>query len=182
VGIVTPRDTDALYGALARGSLDDVLAVYRKRWVRYEYGEGTTLLSLALRNSDLEHGRVPIAHRLLDDGVDVRRGHPLHVLLARRDKDVEREPALVQRMLDLGADVNERYEGRGDTPLLELVSVLAVAERDLLPYYDVFFARDDLDLRVHGQVGIPVIEALRRMGEHRPEALRRAEDHLSRRG
>ncbi|WP_299052130.1 hypothetical protein [uncultured Nocardioides sp.] len=179
MGLFTPRDPQALLVALGRGSLEDFLAVYRRRFVAYETSLGT-LLEQSLRNSDLEHGRVPIAHRLLDDGADPRRGHPLHVLLGQRKHDVEREPALVQRMLDLGADVNGPYPGRGARPLETLASVFAIPERELVPYYDVLFARDDLDLRAEGEFGVPVVEVLRRWVEHRPELVRRAEAHLAR--
>lgn len=49
--------------------------------------------------------RVALATRLLDDGADVRDGHPLHVLLGRNQHDFAAEAPLLERLLDAGADV-----------------------------------------------------------------------------
>lgn len=107
-------DTNACFKALTSGTYEDFDAVYDKAHIDADYGERTSL-SLSLGNGDLK-ARVSIADRLLDDGADVTRGNPLHVLVAQNSHDFDAEAKLIQRMLNAGADVNLRTED-GMTPL-----------------------------------------------------------------
>lgn len=166
-----PKDPDALRDVLLDGSYDEFVAAYDPRWINYEY-DGYTLLTLALRNKDLQ-ARCDIASRLLDDGVDVTRWQPLHRLLSQRTHDFSREPDLLRRMIEAGADVNEVVPRQG-APIEALASVFPLSDDQLAPFYDVLFAAP-LDLQRHGKFGKPIIDALRLKPDSRPDLIRRAE-------
>lgn len=125
------------------------------RWVNLDLGSDT-LLTLAHSNSDTTQ-RVAIAHRLLDDGADVLRERPLHVLVGRNDHDFVNEALLLERMLEQGADVNEIYPGFG-TPLETIAAKFKFSDVQLAPFYDVLLARPDLDLLQQSLAdrGIPI--------------------------
>ena len=174
-----PRDTNAMYAALTHGTLAELEAVYEPAWVNYDFESGTPL-TLALTNADTEQ-RVAIADRLLDDGADVRRGQPLHVLLGRNQHDFEAEAPLLERMLDAGADVNEVVAKFG-TPLETIAAKLKFSDVTLTPFYDVLLARPDLDLLRESLRGDTVLANLRKMAAKRGELVIRAEQTLVDRG
>ena len=177
----TPRDTNALYAVLGRGTIDDLDEVYRRRWVHYEYS-GASLLVLALGNRDPVQ-RVAMANRLLDDGADPNRWSPLHVLLGRTNHDFELEAPLVARLLDAGADVNRVVRDKlTGTPLESLASTFKFSDRDLAPFYEVLLARPDLDLLQTSSHDRTVLANLRRMEPIRSELVQRAEQTLRERG
>ena len=175
-----PRDTSALFAALTRGTLDDLLAAYEPSCVGYDGYSSGTLLTLALTNGDPSQ-RVAIAGRLLDDGADVTVGQPLHVLLGRGEHDADAEAILLARMLDAGADVNELHPERG-TPLETVAAQFRFSDRDLAPFYDVLLARPDLDPLGPGLGGRPVLANLRRWQAKRGDLVERVEALLVERG
>lgn len=175
----TPRDTSALYAALTRGTYDDFLEQYSPSTVLYA-GYSQPLLCLALRNKN-PHGGVKIAHRLLDDGADVTVGAPLHVLVAGYTHDFEGEARLLQRLLDLGADVNEVRPKIG-TPLETAAEVFKFSDRDLTPFYDVLLARPDIDFLQQSVNGRPVIVRLRKWYAKRGHLVERIEALMVERG
>lgn len=103
--------------------------------VNYDGFAGDSLLTMALGNGHLE-GRVAIANRLLDDGADVTIWHPLHALVGQNRHDFAAEPPLLQRLLDLGADVNAVVPNFG-APLETAAVNFQFSDRDLTPFYDV---------------------------------------------
>lgn len=175
-----PRDTNALYAALGRGTLEEFLAVYEPSYVTYDGFSSGTLLELALRNTNLE-GRVAIANRLLDDGADVTVGIPLHVLVGGNNHDIAAEAPLLERMLDMGADVN-KVDGKAGTPLETAAERFKYSDKTLTPFYDVFLARPELDLLQPGQDGRPVLVNLRKWYAKRGELVERCEALLRERG
>ena len=175
-----PSDTSALHAALYKGSLEDFLAQYDPAFVNYDGFADATLLTLAFGNSDT-HARVAIAHRLLDDGADVRRARPLHVLVGRTSHDFHAEAPVLQRMLDLGADVNEVYPGFG-TPLETAAQRFQFSDAQLSPFYDVFLARPDIDLLTAGLGGRPVLVNLRKWYAKRADLVERVEALMTERG
>ncbi|NML51595.1 hypothetical protein HHL19_21730 [Streptomyces sp. R302] len=116
---------------------------------------GRSVLMGALTNVD-PGARSAIANRLLDDGADATTAHDgvnaLHVLLGSAHLAPELEAPLLRRLLDDGADVNAVAEGYG-TPLQLLMSQFAYTDETLAPFYDVLFARGDLDLLMTGAFG-----------------------------
>lgn len=176
----TPPDTSALHGALSHGTLEDLRKVYKPAMVNYEGFSGTTLLGLALSNRD-HLQRVALAHRLLDDGADVRRGRPLHVLLGRNNHDFDAEAPLLTRMLDAGADVNE-VDRKFGTPLETLAAKFKFSDVTLIPFYDVLLARPDLDLLQPSFFGRTVLANLRNWSAQRGQLVIRAEQVLTDRG
>ena len=174
-----PRDTSALHAALTRGTFADFEAVYDSAWVSYEF-EHDTLLSLALTNAD-SPSRVAIAHKLLDDGADVRKATPLHRFLARNEHDFVAEAPLLKRLLDAGADINE-VDSKVGTPLETLAAKFKFSDATLTPFYDVILARPDLDLLQPGLDGRTVLVNLRKWSAKRGELVIRAEQTLRDRG
>lgn len=175
----TPRDTNALHAALTHGTMEELDRVYEPAWVNFEFESGTPL-TLALGNSDTDQ-RVAMANRLLDDGADVRRGHPLHRLLGRNQHDFAAEAPLLERMLDAGADVNEVIAKFG-TPLETIAGKGKFSDAELTPFYDVLLARPDLDLLRASVDGRTVLGNLRTMFALRGQLVTRAEQTLIDRG
>ena len=174
-----PRDTNALYAVLSHGTIDELDAVYEPAWVGFDF-QGETLLCLALTNKDTTQ-RVTLANRLLDDGADVRDGHPLHVLLGRNQHDFAAEAPLLERLLDAGADVNEVIAKFG-TPLETIAGKGKFSDVELTPFYDVLLARPDLDLLQQSTDGRTVLGNLRKMSTLRGDLVMRAEQTLTDRG
>lgn len=109
---------------------------------------GQTVLFGALANRD-PVTRVAIATRLLDDGaaadvVTTSGTSLLHVLFTQRRHDVPAEAVVLQRLLDGGADVNH-VDPRFGAPLAILVAS-HLPDEVLAPFYEVLFARPELDL------------------------------------
>jgi len=109
------------------------------------------LLLQSLGNNDVT-ARIAIAGQLLDDGADPAAqyqdgdcANTLHVLLGRGLHDFEAEVPLLTRLLDGGADINKVIRKFG-TPLETLAAQFKFSDETLAPFYDVLFARDDLDL------------------------------------
>lgn len=169
-----PRNTSALYAALKSGTMTEFLEVYDPSYVDLDFS-GVSLLALSMGND------TAIAHRLLDDGADVNRSHPLHTLLGRDDHDFVAEPLLLQRMLDLGSDVNAVLSGFG-TPLEAIGSRFKFSDATLTPFYDVILARPELDLLQPGLDDRPVLVNLRLWAVKRALLVERAEAVLNQRG
>lgn len=114
-----------VFDAAAVGDVDrlETLLAHAPELLRTRSSDGWTPLHLACF-----FGQTDAAHSLLDAGADVRawsenatRNTPLHAALAG-----VRDPALIQRLLEAGADVDARAAG-GVTPLH-----LAAARGDLV--------------------------------------------------
>lgn len=131
-----------------RGSVDEFLDAYGRVG-----GDPTPLLVPAMSQKDSGR-RIAIASRLLDDGADASfvagedRINVLHVLFSRRRGQVDfaREAALLQRMLDGGADINLMSPRFGHP--IQVLRNMDARDQELVPFYEVIFARDDIDLDV----------------------------------
>ena len=175
-----PRDTSALHSALSSGTMEDFLAVYVPAYVHYNGYSGRTLLELALGNGNLE-GKVQIADKLLDDGADVTVGIPLHILVGGNPHDIEAEAPLLQRRLELGADVN-KVTPKSGTPLEAAAARFKYTDKTLTPFYDVPLARPDLDLLQPALDARPVRVNLRKCYAKRADLVERCESLLRERG
>ena len=110
-------------------------------------------LAGALRNPSPED-RVAIASLLLDHGsdpsvvIDDDNINVLHVLFSGsfREHNFRAEAKVLKRLLDGGADINLRSPRFG-LPLEALDSV-AASDEHLKPFYDVVFARPDIDMSI----------------------------------
>ncbi|MFD8977797.1 hypothetical protein [Streptomyces sp. NPDC059593] len=144
---------DILYAA-ETVSFDEFLDAYDSSQANSEV-KGRSILMGALTNVD-PRARSAIATRLLDDGADATTTHggvnALHALLGNARLAPELEAPLLRRLLDDGADVNAVAKRYG-TPLQLLMSQFAYTDEALAPFYDVLFARDDLDLLMIGAFG-----------------------------
>lgn len=153
-------------------SYEEFLAVYDGDALAV-HSTGLTLLHRALGNRHLD-ARVAIANRLLDDGANAAavvlpEGYSaLHILFGQTSHDFVHEAALLDRLLDGGADVN-RNAARWGTPLQTLAGTLKYSDDELMPFYTVLFARPGLDLLTPAGDGRSTFETSRLLGEHRAE-------------
>lgn len=144
-----------------------------------------TTLSGALSNPDPE-ARYSIANRLLDEGVDPAyvtnaSTNALHAAFGARKRDYQALALLVRRLLDGGADPNLASPEFG-TPLQMVADFINAREEALIPIYDAFFSRDDLDLLTPAAFNQSTLSLARKSREFLPELVRRMEQYLSERG
>ncbi|WP_145735553.1 hypothetical protein [Saccharopolyspora dendranthemae] len=166
------------------GSVDDFLALYEPSMATgWTDSSGRSLLHCVLANKD-PAARVALANRVLDDGADAsaltEEGRTAaHVLLAQKRHDPPAEAPLLERLFDGGADVNHVVKAeQAGTPLYALAEQFQFPDEFFAPYYDVFFARPDLDLTkgtLHGQCDMWIF---RGWWDRRSDLVRRAEDYL----
>lgn len=175
-----PKDTSALHRVLRAGSIGDLEEHYSPAFVNYDGYSGASLLTTALGNIDPVN-RVALAHRLLDDGADVTRHDPLHVLLGQNSHAPGLEAGLLARLLDAGADVN-RNVPRFGTPLETLATRFTFSDAENQPFYDVLLARPDIDFLAPGLDGRPVLVNLRKWYALRGHLVEQVEAELARRG
>ncbi|HEY9330936.1 MAG TPA: hypothetical protein VIS09_22290 [Streptomyces sp.] len=144
---------DIVYAAQT-DSLDAFLDAYDPSQANAEV-KGRSVLMGALTHVNPRE-RSAIASLLLDDGADATTAqgdvNALHALLGSARLAPELEAPLLRRLLDDGADVNAVAKGYG-TPLQLLMSQFAYTDEALAPFYDVLFARVDLDLLMIGAFG-----------------------------
>ena len=138
----------------------------------------------ALSNRNPED-RVAIGNYLLDSGADpsvVSEGdnvNALHVFFSglAENHDFALEAPLLKRLLDGGADINLRSPRFGRP--LEALSSMAATDDDLQPFYDVVFARPDIDMSaIINKHGSTLGELL--TSTTRPDMTRRAEEYMER--
>ena len=170
----------------ATASEAEFLADYDPSLARWAGEDGSTLLMRALRNSD-PASRVAIATRLLDDGADAgaaTEGHvnALHVLLSATAHDFTAEAPLLARLLDEGADINADSGSRWGTPLQTLSRTLKFSDESLAPFYDILFARPDLDVTTPSSVGRSVTESAHASIRRRGDLLARCHAHTNEHG
>ena len=129
--------------------------------------------------------KVGIVNLLLDNGADpsvVSEGdniNVLHVLFSglADEHDFELEAPLLRRLLDGGADINLRSPRFGYP--LEALSWMAATDDDLQSFYDVVFARPDIDMSaIINKHGSTLGELL--TSTTRPDMTRRAEEYMER--
>ena len=172
----------SLTAAAKRHTLDVFLEVFEPGQEAWVGASGLPLLLIALGNNDPAN-RLAIANYLLDVGADAtalalpERYTALHILFGQNTHDFEAEAVLLKRLLDGGADVNG-VSGRGwGTPLQTLASQLKFSDETLSPFYDVLFARPDLDLLCKGEAGRSTLQSAR-LSQRRQALVTRMETYL----
>ncbi|MDF2846683.1 MAG: hypothetical protein K0R97_665 [Oerskovia sp.] len=163
-----------------RQSESEFLADYDLSLANWADGQGTTLLMYALRNPE-PASRAAIAGRLLDDGADPAATsggtNALHVLLSATSHDFAAEAALLARLLEGGADINADTGDRWGTPLQTLARTFKFSDEELAPFYDVLFARPELDVTTPSHKGRSITESAQAAGEARAGLLKRCLAH-----
>lgn len=170
----------------ATASEAEFLADYDSSLATWADEDGSTLLMRALRNSD-PSSRVAIATRLLDDGADAGAAtathvNALHVLLSATAHDFVAEAPLLTRLLDEGADINADSGSRWGTPLQTLSRSFKFTDENLAPFYDVLFARPDLDVTTPSNVGRSVTESAQAAIRRRADLLARCHAYTNEHG
>jgi len=133
-------DDSELHGAASRGSFDEFMRVSRPSDATKTFS-GTSLLCLA-----------PPGRRCPAPG-------SLSKSWAVCARSTWSEPKLLERMLDLGADVNEVIPKFG-APLETLAEVFKFDDETLASFYDVLFARPELDLHQEGNFSKSVFASI----------------------
>lgn len=173
------------YYAAKSASYEEFLATYDRDvdpfWTSNTGGD---YLSQSLRNSD-PVAKVNISSLLLDDGADPSKVYSgdninaLHILFGGGvvEHDFDLEAPLLKRLLDGGADVNLRSPRFGCP--LESLSSMAATDDELQPFYDVVFARPDIDMSaIINERGSTLGDLL--TSTTRPGMTRRAEEYMER--
>ncbi|MGV0371972.1 hypothetical protein ACUY2A_01040 [Corynebacterium pilbarense] len=124
------------------GTYEEFLEVYDP-----EANDATEMLCAGLINRDPE-AREKISNDMLDRGADatvVDYGQNTLTLLLSHDRLADSDPALAQRLIDGGADVDFRNSG-GDVPIRLAIRVRVDDDEQRRPLYEALFAANvDLD-------------------------------------
>lgn len=167
-----------------RGTLKEFLETYERGTPNGGNAAGGPLLHYALSNHEAAN-RAAISSLLLEEGADVtwqdrRDGtNLLHVLLTHvRSTFTDTDMALLHRLLDGGADVNASAKGFG-TPLQLLRRYAGQGETNVLPVYEVLFARDDLDLFNPGKYGHSTYSSAWKTRESKPILWQRVQQYIA---
>ena len=170
------------------GTEEEVLALYEPAMAAsWTDGSGRSFLHCVLANKDPQV-RVALAERVLDDGADASQLTPegrttAHVLLAQKRHDPPTEAPLLQRLLDSGSDVNRVVvHKQAGTPLYTLAGQFKFTDEFFAPFYDVFFARDDLDLVSPTLHDRSDLATFRLWSDRRADLVRRAEEYVRAKG
>lgn len=165
-----------------RDTFEEFLAGYdREVAMSYEDSRGGSALMGAMANRDPSN-RVAIANLLLDDGADpsfVAPGDKVNVLHLifdgfAEEHDFEREAVLLQRLLEGGADINQRSP-RFSVPL-ECLASMPCSDSELAPFYEVVFSWPHIDMgAVINKQGSTIREFLFELG--RPDLPRLAREY-----
>lgn len=146
----------------------------------------TDMLFAALTNGDPE-ARAKISNDMLDRGADASREeygqNALTILLGRHRDLGEGDAALVQRLIDGGADVNFRNRS-GDVPI-KLAIDMGTDDAQRRPIYEALFGAEELDLSKPSSVRNPkntIGGWLRMCVDANPEGLAVLDEFLSARG
>ena len=163
-----------------KGNYEEFLEVFDP-----EVNDPTDMLFNGLTNKD-PATRAAICNDMLDRGADatvVDYGQNTLTLLLSHDELGDGDPALVQRLVDAGADVNFR-ESHGDTPIKLAVKSGAESDEQRRPIYEALFSKD-VDLDEPSSVRNPknkIGEWLRMCVDHQPEGLKALDEFLTARG
>lgn len=173
------------YYSASDDTFDEFMSSYHAEYLAdYEASTHDSVLCGSLRNRN-PTDRVLIANFLLDRGADATytagpdndRINVLHAFFGVRVKyrNFELEAPLLQRLLESGADINHRSPRFG-FPLETLKSTPAPDDQ-LAPFYDVVFARPDIDMDVvinmHGSTMRDLL-----VNSGRPDLPRRAREYI----
>lgn len=144
-----------------------------------------TALLVSATGNRVPRERVAIVNRLLGDGADASvikgrdRVNAIHVLFGHwaSDLDFALEADMLARLLDSGADINQ-CSPRFGYPM-EALAAMAAPDSEIVPFYDVIFSRDalDLDVIINKHRGYTLRDLLFASEEGSPELARRAREY-----
>ena len=163
------------------GTYEEFLEVYDP-----EANDATEMLCAGLINRDPE-AREKISNDMLDRGADatvVDYGQNTLTLLLSHDDLGDGDPALVQRLVEAGADVNYR-ERRGSLVLQLAIEIRVDDDEQRRPLYQALFGAEELDLDLPSNAHEPVMsigEWLRMNADDRPEKLYVLDEFLKAKG
>lgn len=143
-------DIAELHHAIASGRLSEVEDRVAGQ-LDATTAQGDTLLEAAASLLKDPAARYASIRRLVELGIDVPtasrgRSGVLNVLIGAKHQEAEGLVQTIIMLLDHGADAG-MVSQQGRTPTMELVNS-RLTDAELEPILDVWFARDDLNLRV----------------------------------
>ncbi|MCT1369923.1 hypothetical protein [Corynebacterium ureicelerivorans] len=150
-----------------------------------DQNDATEMLLAGLINRDPD-ARARIGNDMLDRDADptvVDHGQNTLTLLLSHDDLGEGDAALVQRLVDGGADVDFR-ESRGDVPIKLAVKIGAESNKQRRPIYEALFGKN-VDLDEPSSVRNPkntIGQWLRMCVDHQTEDLKVMDEFLTARG
>lgn len=150
-----------------------------------DQNDATEMLLAGLINRDPD-ARARIGNDMLDRDADptvVDHGQNTLTLLLSHDDLGEGNAALVQRLVDGGADVDFR-ESRGDVPIKLAVKIGAESNKQRRPIYEALFGKN-VDLDEPSSVRNPkntIGQWLRMCVDHQTEDLKVMDEFLTARG
>ena len=150
-----------------------------------EENDVTDILFAALTNGDPE-ARAKISNDMLGGGADAARvdtGQNALTLVCSHEELGAGDAALVQRLIDGGADVNFRNRS-GDVPI-KLAIDMGMDDAQRRPVYEALFGAEELDLSLPSSVRNPkntIGGWLRMCVDANPEGLAVLDEFLSARG
>ena len=150
-----------------------------------EENDVTDMLFAALTNGDPE-ARAKISNDMLGRGADAARvdtGQNALTLVCSHEALGAGDAALVQRLIDGGADVNFRNRS-GDVPI-KLAIDMGMDDAQRRPVYEALFGAEELDLSLPSSVRNPkntIGGWLRMCVDANPEGLAVLDEFLSARG
>ena len=150
-----------------------------------DQNDATEMLLAGLINRDPD-ARARIGNDMLDRDADptvVDHGQNTLTLLLSHDDLGEGDAALVQRLVDGGADVDYR-ESRGDVPIKLAVKIGAESNKQRRPIYEALFGKN-VDLDEPSSVRNPkntIGQWLRMCVDHQTEDLKVMDEFLTARG
>ena len=150
-----------------------------------EENDVTDMLFAALTNGDPE-ARAKISNDMLGGGADAARvdtGQNTLALVCSHEELGAGDAALVQRLIDGGADVNFRNRS-GDVPI-KLAIDMGMDDAQRRPVYEALFGAEELDLSLPSSVRNPkntIGGWLRMCVDANPEGLAVLDEFLSARG
>jgi hypothetical protein len=158
----------------------DFYAVYESSDAHRLDDKGRSLLMMTLGNKDLP-SRYELSNFLLDQGCPL--GAPgnggatvLHVLFGQVKHDVAEDASLARRLIQHGADVNQR-DDNDRLPFLEVLN-MKYTDEDLAPIYDLWFEQPVLDFTTKSRHGISPIDFAAKM-PYRASILARMENYVA---
>lgn len=140
---------------------------------------GVTLIFHAVGNRDLE-SMYDICNFLLDKKIDVTcvdkdQDSILHLLLSKKEHDINKTTSLCKRLIDSGADINALNKNKAVA--LKMMLFMKHTDEELEPLYDLWFSQPFVNLLTKDKWGLTPIDFAKR-APYRTKIVERMEKYV----